>query len=85
MEGQMDQFLRGVITLGFGVSGLIFLRFWEKSKDRLFSFFAIAFFVLALNRAMIAFVQEVNANLYLIRLAAFLFILYAIWDANRRQ
>ena len=80
----MDQFLRGMITLGFGVSGLLFLRFWQKTKERLFSLFSLAFFVLAINRAVIAFVQESSTYLYLIRLAAFLIILYAIWDANRR-
>ena len=80
---QMDQFLRGMITLGFGASGLIFLRFWQKTKERLFSLFSIAFFILAINRAVIAFVHETSTYLYLVRLAAFLIILFAIWDANR--
>ena len=84
MDGQFDQFLRGILTLGFAIAGLFFLRFWSKTKERLFGLFSMAFFVLAVNRSMIAFLPEVGAYLYLIRLAAFLIILYAIWDANRR-
>ena len=81
----MDQFLRGIITLGFAGSGLFFLKFWKRTRERLFGLFSIAFFVLAVNRAIIAFVQEASTFLYLIRLAAFLIILFAIWDANRRH
>ena len=52
MEQHLDQFLRGVIVLGFAVAGLFFLKFWKKSKERLFALFSIAFFVLSVNRAM---------------------------------
>jgi hypothetical protein len=46
----MSFFLLGAIGMGFGVAGLFFLLFWRETRDRVFAFFALAFFVLAANR-----------------------------------
>jgi hypothetical protein len=81
----MDNFLRGAITMGFVVAGLFFLRFWKETRDRLFAAFALAFFVLAVNRfllALVANVHEESTFLYLVRLLAFVIILIAIVDKN---
>jgi hypothetical protein len=78
----------GAIVLAFGVAGLFFLRFWRDTRDRLFALFALAFFVLAVNRVGIAlFVQQGDRgdSLYWVRLCAFLLILAAIVDKNRSR
>lgn len=82
----MNQFLMGAVALGLGVAGLFFLRFWKDTRDRLFGFFALAFFVLAVNRACLALAAQGDAardHFYWVRLLAFLLILVAIWDKNR--
>jgi Ca2+/Na+ antiporter len=81
----LNQFLLGAIVLSCGVAGLYFLRFWRKTRDRLFALFAIAFWVLGANWLLLAFINrdEVRTWLYVIRLCAFVVILYAILEKNR--
>ncbi len=76
----------GMIAMGFGVAGLFFLRFWKDTRDHLFGIFALAFFILSLNRIALAMTgqpSEVSTPLYLVRLLGFLLILVAIIDKNR--
>jgi hypothetical protein len=76
----------GAIAMGYGVAGLFFLRFWRDTKDRLFAIFALAFFVLTVNRVMIATqVALAGDQHYWIRLFAFLLILGAIIDKNFKR
>lgn len=79
-------FLSGAITMGFAVAGLFFLRFWKKTHERLFIAFAIAFWLLGLVQALLTLTDypvEERSMFYLIRLAAFVLILAAIWLKNR--
>ena len=81
------QFLAGMITFGFVIAGLFFLRFWKRTGDFLFLAFAIAFWLLGLTQALLAFTNmpvEERSWLYLFRLAAFAIILLAIFFKNRR-
>ncbi len=78
----MMQFFSGVLVTGYAVAGLFFLRFWRQSRDRLFGFFASAFFLLALQRILIA-TSEPTTAVYAVRLLAFVLILWAIIDKNR--
>jgi len=82
----MDNFLMGVIAMGLAVAGLFFLRFWKETRDRLFAAFALAFFILAVNRVFLALMWQGNEEeatfLYLVRLLAFVIILIAIVDKN---
>lgn len=81
------QFLSGAITAGFLIAGLFFLRFWRRTGDGLFLAFAVAFWLLGLGQALLAFTDtaaEERSFLYLIRLAAFALILISIWRKNRR-
>jgi uncharacterized membrane protein len=77
----------GAIVMGYGIAGLFFLRFWRETRDRLFLAFAVAFWMLALQRMALIIVPEpatdTVTSLYLIRLAAFVLILLAILDKNR--
>jgi hypothetical protein len=79
-------FLSGAITLGFAFAGLFFLRFWKRTRDLLFIAFALAFWLLGLQQALLAFSSipvEERSWLYLLRLAAFSLILLAIGYKNR--
>jgi Family of unknown function (DUF5985) len=80
------QLIPGAIVMGYAVAGLYFLRFWRQTGDRLFLIFAIAFWLLGLQRlalALSAETAETHTGLYLVRLFAFLLILLAIVDKNR--
>jgi len=83
----MFAFVSGLITMGFLVSGLFFIRFWVRTRDQLFAAFAAAFWLLALNQALLAFSNlpvEEKSGMYLLRLAAFIIIIIAIALKNRR-
>jgi hypothetical protein len=79
--------IAGAITMGYAVGGLFFLRFWRETRDRLFAAFAASFWLLGLQRLVLATLSEPRAEtitrLYLVRLAAFLILLVAIIDKNR--
>jgi hypothetical protein len=81
-------FISGAICLGFLVIGLFFLNFWRKTRDTLFLAFAAAFALLALNAAVPTLADIPSENLsgvYLLRLAAFLLIIWAILRKNMRS
>ncbi len=82
-------FLNGAACMGALSCGLFFLNFWRKSADRLFLVFAISFWLLAIERIISLYFQDIPAEdkaaLYLLRLVAFLVILAGIWDKNRKR
>ena len=83
----MMLFVHGATSMGCIVAALYFLRFWRDTRDRLFILFGVAFGVLALNRAALALghpTDETTPYFYLVRLAAFLLIAFAVIDKNRR-
>lgn len=80
-------FLAGAITMGFVVAGLFFLRFWTRTRERLFLAFAFAFWLLGSAQAVLTFADipvEERSWIYLLRLAAFSLILFSVWAKNRR-
>ena len=80
-------FLSGAITMGFLVAGLLFLRFWRRTREPLFASFAAAFWLLGLAQALLALSgipDEERSWVYLVRLLAFALILASVWRANRR-
>lgn len=82
----MSQFLSGAIMMACWVVGLFFLRFWKKTQDRLFAIFAVAFWMLAIERIVLAAMNETSESrgyIYIIRFFAFILILWAIADKNR--
>lgn len=85
MSGILIEFLSGAITLGFFVAAAFFLRFWRRTRDRLFLAFAAAFVLLAVNQALAAFLgagDELTPYTYVLRVLGFVLILYAIIDKN---
>jgi hypothetical protein len=76
----------GAITMACLTLGLLFLRFWKSTGDKLLLSFSIVFWLLALERLVLAVLQlpgEWRGYVYLIRLAAFLFLLVGIIQKNR--
>lgn len=82
----MNLMLLGAIAMACFVASLFFIRFWRSTHDRFFLLFAISFGVEGLNRIMLGlshYSDEQEPLFYLLRLFAFLIILYAIIDKNR--
>ncbi|MEO7932438.1 MAG: DUF5985 family protein [Chthoniobacterales bacterium] len=80
-------FLSGAIAMACLVVAAFFLRFWQKTRDRLFLFFSMAFLLLMLERILRSFCQmgnELAPFVYSVRLVAFLLLIIAIIDKNRR-
>ena len=78
-------FSSGIITAGFLACGLFFLRFWSRSRDSLFLSFAAAFWLMALNIAVVVLFPEPDETrtwFYLIRVAAYLLMAFAIVRKN---
>lgn len=79
-------FLAGATSFGFLVVALFFLRFWRRTNDGLFLAFAMAFALLGTGQAVLTLANiphEERSYVYLIRLAAFIIILVAIFRKNR--
>jgi hypothetical protein len=85
----MDKFLLGVNVMGCLVVGLFFLRFWRRTREFLFVIFAAAFWLMAINWALLAMTargaEETRTGLYVIRLTAFVLILLGILNKNRSR
>ena len=81
----MIEFMSGALTLGFVVAALFFLRFWRRTRDRLFLAFAIAFALLALNQGLAQWLGAADERVgytYLLRVIGFVLILAAIFYKN---
>jgi hypothetical protein len=84
----MYEFLIGVIAAISLVISMFFFRFWRRTKDRFFIFFALSFFIEACNRTMMAAIPgwlESSPSFYMIRLLAYTLIIIAILDKNRKK
>ncbi|MGZ5279862.1 MAG: DUF5985 family protein [Pseudobdellovibrionaceae bacterium] len=89
-------FLSGIYMTSFAASGLFFLKFYKASGDRFFRLFSFACWFLAFERIALLFVADPFASVpspvskseswvYLFRLVAFVIIVIAIIDRNRRN
>lgn len=86
MSATVVVFAGGLLAAGYLVAALFFLRFWRGSGDRLFAMFAAAFLLLTIQRVLLALqvsLLEDEVWSYVIRLVAFLLILFAIVEKNR--
>jgi uncharacterized membrane protein HdeD (DUF308 family) len=80
-----SQFFAGMITAGYGIAGLFFLKFWRRSEDVLFLAFSVAFWLLALNQILLTLSNipgDDQSWIYLLRLGAFGLIGAAIVHKN---
>lgn len=83
MPSLIAAYFAGLFTAGNLVAALFFLRFWKKSGDGLFLSFALAFVLLAANSALSGFIGgDEYPAIYLLRLAGFALIIFAILRKN---
>ena len=81
-------FLSGATALASLAVAVFFVRFWRETRDRLFLLFAIAFLFMTLNRTFLVVGAPSHENepwVYLLRLAAFVLIAFAVADKNRSR
>lgn len=81
----MYLFVNGIIGMGCLVAAIFFWRMARKTSDRLFVWFTLAFALLALERLILSAYntpEESTPLVYLLRLAAFGFIIFAIVGKN---
>lgn len=82
----MNQMLMGAIALGSLVAGLFFFKYWRRSGDRFFIYFALSFWLEAVNRVALALIvtgNELAPLIYGLRVVAYGLILFAIIQKNR--
>jgi Ca2+/Na+ antiporter len=83
----MSDFVAGAIVALCGIAALYFWKFHRQTGERFFGLFALAFATLGINFLLLAVVDresEFRPHVYLMRLAAFLLIIAAIVEKNRR-
>lgn len=86
--GQIGMFVSGLLTAGYAVAALFFLKFWRQTRDRLFAWFAASFGLLVFQRVALSVTQGSETGsfwFYVVRLVAFLFIAVAIVEKNRAE
>jgi NADH:ubiquinone oxidoreductase subunit 3 (subunit A) len=84
----VDGFASGLIAMGYLTSALFFLKFWARTRDRLFLAFSIAFALFAVELVLVALAgvpREERGWFYLLRLSGFLMIIVGIVGKNRRS
>lgn len=83
----LNSFLLGALAMGFLVAAMFFGRFFTRTRDRFFAFMATAFVAMSVNQIALVSLgedSEYHSWLYLVRLSAFVLILAAVIDKNRR-
>lgn len=82
----LTSFLAGAIAMAHWAIGLFFICFWQRTRDRLFLAFAIAFWLLSAEhcfRLVLPLAQDDSPFIYGFRLVAFMVIIAAVVDKNR--
>jgi hypothetical protein len=84
----LEGLVAGGLAVGFLVVAAFFLRFWGRTRERLFLAFSAAFALMAVNQALPVILnipQEERGGIYLIRLLAFLLIIVAVVGKNLKR
>jgi len=81
----LPAYLAGAVTFGYLVAAVFFLRFWRKTRDRLFLAFGVAFGLLSANQMLATAIGAGDENVvfaYILRVLGFVLILAAIVDKS---
>jgi hypothetical protein len=81
----INDFLSGALMLSFLIATAHFVRFWQRTSDRLFIYFAVAFALLALNQLglfLMGVEDELRGYVYVLRVSGFILILVGILGKN---
>jgi hypothetical protein len=92
----LAEFLSGASMVSFAACGIFFLKIWRASSDRFFLYFGSAVWLLAGERIVLLATREFSnipaeglieatSWVYLMRLFAFVLILIAIVEKNRKS
>lgn len=84
----MYEVFSGALMICCLVAGLFFLKFWKQTGDNLFKLFSFSFFILSFERLVLGYLggkNEPSPLVYLIRLGAFIVIIYAIIQKNKES
>jgi hypothetical protein len=84
----MVNFFSGATAMASAMIALLFFRLYTRSLERLFLIFSFAFVLFCVERIVLSATNpaaEYFAYVYMIRLLAFLFIIYAVADKNLRK
>jgi hypothetical protein len=82
----VTSFFAGATAVTALTIGLYFLRFWRTTRDRFFIMFAIAFWVFAVDRTLLAALDKASdytTAVFALRLLGFVLIIAAIVLKNR--
>jgi type IV secretory pathway component VirB8 len=85
---ELYDFLSGATALACFAVATFFFRFWRETRDRLFLLFALSFVFMTINRTVLVLFTPSKENepfVYLLRLAAFVVIAFAVIDKNRKR
>ena len=88
MTPQLVPFFQGICLAASWAISVVFLRFWRETRDRLFAYFAVGFWLLGSSWALLAVTNTTDESrpyIYGLRLVAFLLIITAIVDKNRAR
>jgi hypothetical protein len=81
----MNDFLLGAIALASAIAGLVFLRFYRRTRDRFFLYFVASFWLEAISRwctSALHWSDDDSNMMYALRIVAYGLILAAIIDKN---
>ena len=78
----------GALVMGYTVAALFFAKFWRGTRVALFAWFAVAFALLAFQRALLVVAPAAAGTggvpwSYVVRLLAFVLLLVGIVMQNR--
>lgn len=83
-----NPYIAGAVWTLTTVAALLFLRYYRKTRDLLFLFFAGSFLLQALARFMGFLLRDTELGrwpIYVLRVIAYGLILFAIWHKNRSR
>ena len=86
MMPQATVVMQGMCAATAMAIGFFFWTFWQDSRDRLFLYFAIAFWLMSPGWILLGLLSpaaESGPYVYTLRLLAFLLVIAAIIDKNR--
>jgi hypothetical protein len=83
----VDYLLTGAIGMASLIAALFFLRYWKTTRDRFFLYFAVSFLIQGVNRFFLMQGTDASDETpigYFFRLAAYMLIVIAVIEKNRR-
>jgi hypothetical protein len=87
MTAQITVVLQAIAATAAWANGMFFFQFWRDTGDRLFAWFGGAFWLLAASWIALAVfnpIAEARPYVYALRLLAFVLIVVAMVEKNRR-